>query len=140
MVTIFLHIFFYDVWFYVSHLFLHHNLFYKIHKLHHTKQYDKLIWYDTNVSHYIEHIIQPLGFFIPCLFSSFSYKYLFVSYIFIAIRGLMRHDNICSFLIGNHHILHHKYPNYNYGEYWIDKLFGTICPYKNEYIYGKIYR
>ena len=26
---------------------------------------------------------------------------------------MMRHDERCIFLIGNHHLLHHKYPNYN---------------------------
>ena len=56
---------------------------------------------------------------------------------FCSIRGFMRHDNRCIWLIGNHHILHHKYPNYNYGEYWIDSICGTLCPYKEEY--GLIY-
>lgn len=139
MLIILLHILFYDLWFYISHVLLHYPKFYKIHKQHHIKQHDKLEWYDTNEGHYIEHLLQPLGMFIPCFFNSFSYKYFFIAYIFIAIRALMRHDNRFTYLIGNHHILHHKYPNYNYGEYWIDKLCGTVYPNKNEYIYGLIY-
>jgi sterol desaturase/sphingolipid hydroxylase (fatty acid hydroxylase superfamily) len=51
----------------------------------------------------------------------------------------MRHDERCIWLIGNHHILHHKYPQYNYGEYWLDKLFKTNYPKEDEYIKGLIY-
>ena len=43
------------------------------------------------------------------------------------------------FLIGNHHLLHHKYPNYNYGEYWIDSLCRTKYINNNEYKKGYIY-
>ena len=32
-----------------------------------------------------------------------------------------------------------KYVKYNYGEYWLDCLFGTCYPNKDEYIYGCIY-
>ena len=140
MFIIFWHIFFYDLWFYFSHILLHHPTFYKLHKSHHKKSYHELVWNDANEGHIVEHVVQPLGMFIPCCFSSFKYKYLFISYIFIALRAFMRHDNRCSFLIGNHHILHHKYYNCNYGEYWIDRLFGTACKYENDYIYGKIYQ
>jgi sterol desaturase/sphingolipid hydroxylase (fatty acid hydroxylase superfamily) len=52
---------------------------------------------------------------------------------------MLRHDNRFSWLIGNHHLLHHKYVKYNFGEYWIDCLCGTNYPNQNEYIYGKIY-
>jgi len=135
-----LHIICYDVWFYLSHLILHSPNVYFIHKLHHLKQHDQLTWQDTNVSHLIEHIVQPVGIFVPCFFPGFSLKSLLIAYVFIAVRGLMRHDNRCVWLIGNHHILHHKYRNYNYGEYWIDTLCGTKCPYENEYVYGIIYQ
>ena len=52
---------------------------------------------------------------------------------------MLRHDKRFIWLIGNHHILHHKYPRYNFGEYWLDKLFRTNYPNKNEYEYGLIY-
>jgi sterol desaturase/sphingolipid hydroxylase (fatty acid hydroxylase superfamily) len=51
----------------------------------------------------------------------------------------MRHDNRFSWITGNHHLLHHKYINYNFGEYWIDRLFGTAYPNKSEYIFGVLY-
>ena len=52
---------------------------------------------------------------------------------------MMRHDTRFVWLIGNHHILHHQYTNYNFGEYWLDKLGGTCYPNKDEYIIGLIY-
>ena len=58
---------------------------------------------------------------------------------FLNIRGMMRHDPRWSWLIGNHHILHHKYSEYNFGEYWMDTLCGTRYPKNSEYKYGLIY-
>ncbi len=52
---------------------------------------------------------------------------------------MLRHDKRFVWLIGNHHLLHHKYPRYNFGEYWLDKLFKTNYPNINEYEYGMIY-
>jgi sterol desaturase/sphingolipid hydroxylase (fatty acid hydroxylase superfamily) len=59
--------------------------------------------------------------------------------IFLNVRGMMRHDDRMIFLIGNHHYLHHLYPNYNFGEYWIDSLCGTLYPKKEERIAGLLY-
>jgi sterol desaturase/sphingolipid hydroxylase (fatty acid hydroxylase superfamily) len=42
------------------------------------------------------------------------------------IRGMMRHDKRGTWLVGNHHLLHHQYPRYNYGEVWLDYLGGTL--------------
>ena len=64
---------------------------------------------------------------------------LLVALLFLNIRGMMRHDHRFVWLIGNHHILHHKYPQYNFGEFWIDKLCGTQYPNTAEYQYGYIY-
>ena len=55
------------------------------------------------------------------------------------IRGMMRHDARFISLVGNHHLLHHKYCNYNFGEYWLDTIFGTKYPNKQEYKFGWIY-
>jgi len=52
---------------------------------------------------------------------------------------MLRHDNRFIWLIGNHHILHHKHPKYNFGEYWLDKLFQTDYPNLDEYEFGMIY-
>lgn len=138
MYSIIIPILFYDMWYYVSHIILHKKLYY-IHKIHHAVRHDKLTYSHTNISHRIENIITPLGIIMPYVIMEFSFLHLSIAYIFVGIRGLMRHDNRCIWLIGNHHILHHKYPKYNYGEYWIDTMCGTLCPYKEEYIYGLIY-
>jgi hypothetical protein len=61
------------------------------------------------------------------------------SLIIVNIRGMLRHDVRYIWLIGNHHILHHKYPQYNFGEYWLDTLFDTRCPIVSEYKKGLIY-
>ena len=140
MLIIFYHIICYDIWFYLSHIILHQPFFYyNIHKIHHRKSYLQLNYKDTHEAHIIENIVQPIGIFIPCFITTFSPYQLLIAFTIISVRGMMRHDNNFSWLIGNHHLLHHKYLNNNYGEYWIDKLCGTLCPYENEYVYGKIY-
>ena len=138
-ILIFSHIICYDIWFYITHIVLHHPSIYFIHKIHHKTSHKTLVYRDTNIAHSIENIIQPLGFIVPCFVYGISVYPILISWLIVCIRGLMRHDHRCSWLIGNHHILHHKYPNYNFGEYWIDTLCGTVYPYKDEYIYGKIY-
>jgi hypothetical protein len=45
---------------------------------------------------------------------------LIVILLILNIRGMMRHDEKFVFLIGNHHLLDHKYPKYKFGEFWID--------------------
>lgn len=136
MYLIILHILCYDLWFYVSHRFLHHKTIYYIHKLHHSVPHHTLTYSHTNIGHRIENIVSPAGIILPCVM---EFSYLQLCYMFVGLRGAMRHDNRCIWLIGNHHILHHKYPNYNYGEYWIDKMCGTSCPHTEDYIYGLIY-
>lgn len=136
---IFVCIFSYDIWFYVTHLVLHNKKYYIIHKIHHSTQYNILNFTHAHKAHYIENIVQNSGFLIPCLFIDIDSYYLLACYLIIYIRGAMRHDDRCSYLFGNHHLLHHKYLNCNYGEYYIDFLCGTKCKYEKEYIYGKLY-
>jgi len=130
----------YDIWFYISHFILHKNYFYKtIHKEHHKTDYKKMTYSDTYVAHYLESPFQGLGILFPLLFIKFN-LYIFLFSIFIVnLRGMLRHDNNYIWLIGNHHLLHHKYPQYNFGEYMLDKIFGTCYPNENEYQYGIIY-
>lgn len=126
----------YDIWFYISHIILHKYL-YKIHSEHHT--IINPVFTDTYVGHWFEGPFQGLGVFIPYLFINFNlYSFIF-AIILINIRGMMRHDTRTDNIIGNHHLLHHKYPKYNYGEYWIDWLFGTKYECEEEYKYGLIY-
>ena len=130
----------YDIWFYLSHILLHKKVFYKlIHREHHMVDYNTINYKDTYVGHFIEGPFQGLGVLIPFLFIELNLYYLMWGLILINIRGMLRHDKRFIWLIGNHHILHHKYPQYNFGEYWLDNLFGTCCPNLNEYKFGLIY-
>jgi len=138
MIVIFLYIICYDVWNYIFHRILHHSKIYFVHRIHHNKYHEKLYYMDANNAHCIEHIIKPFGLIIPFLVIN-NNQCLIVSFIFVNIREYMKHDNRFCWLIGNHHLLHHKYPKYNFGEYWIDKLCGTLNLKENEYIYGIIY-
>jgi sterol desaturase/sphingolipid hydroxylase (fatty acid hydroxylase superfamily) len=130
----------YDLWFYTSHIILHYKIPYsKIHHEHHKQFYQILIFWDAYKGNHLESIIQSFGLFVPYLLINIPLNYLIIAGFITNLRGLIRHDNRCIWLIGNHHILHHKYPRYNYGEYWIDKLCGTLCPHTEDYVYGKIY-
>jgi sterol desaturase/sphingolipid hydroxylase (fatty acid hydroxylase superfamily) len=139
MLLIFLHIFCYDVWYYISHIILHKpKIYVLVHKTHHSTPTNKLHYTSAHVAHYAENIVQPLGIFVPCFIAEYSTTSLITSFIIISIRNALRHDDRFSWLIGNHHILHHKFVNYNFGEYWIDCLCGTCYPKKEYYVYGKI--
>ena len=148
MYTILLHIIGYDIWFYLTHLLLHTPILQKIHKIHHSCPYDKMDWRDTSKAHVIENIIQPWGIIAPYLLHYFfpgtyflqpTYTTLVVAFTIVLVRGWMRHDHRFVWLIGNHHLLHHKMPQTNYGEYWIDLLCCTRNPNLQEYKYGYIY-
>ena len=71
--------------------------------------------------------------------SFFNIYTLIIAFFIINTRGMLRHDHRFIWLIGSHHILHHKYNHYNFGEYWLDSLFKTNYPNKTEYVYGLIY-
>jgi lathosterol oxidase len=116
----------YDIWFYFSHLLLH-NIPYlkKLHSLHHTTFYKELTFTDAYVGHYFESPFQSLGFLFPLLFIEFHAPSFIIGLVFVNGRGMLRHDYKSTWLIGDHHILHHKYYSYNFGEYWLDYLFGT---------------
>ena len=127
----------YDIWYYISHIALHKYL-YTIHKHHHAVNYNTMTYKDTYVGHYLESVIQGLGIMIPLLWVTINWSFM-LALLFVNIRGMMRHDIRCIWLIGNHHILHHRYPKYNFGEYWLDRLWGTQYPNKLEYKVGLIY-
>ncbi len=137
MLLVFMHILGYDIWFYISHILLHTKYLWKYHQIHHTIINPKFT--DTYRGHFIEGPFQSLGFLLPFLFYDFNLVELIIAGIFVNIRGMMRHDNRTIWLIGNHHLLHHKYFNINYGEYWIDNLFGTSIQNKNMIKKGMLY-
>ena len=127
----------YDLWFYISHIILHKYLYGGVHYLHHS--ITNPVFTDTYTGHWVEGPFQGLGVFLPYYFMDFDVYAFIVAIILINIRGMMRHDSICNWLIGNHHLLHHKHPKYNYGEYWIDWLCGTRYIKDDEYEYGLVY-
>ena len=137
MFPVILSIITYDIWFYISHVILHHRALYKYHKVHHEKQIPQFL--DTYVGHWIESPFQGLGLFIPMLFFAYSARDFFAATIILNIRGMMRHDERAVYLIGNHHLLHHLHPAYNFGEYWLDSLGGTLYHKKEEYTAGILY-
>jgi len=125
-IRILIYIFSYDLWFYISHIILHTQKFYNsIHYIHHSVYYKKMTYKDTYRNHYFESIFQSIGTFIPIMFMEFIYLEFIFVIIFLNIRGMIRHDFRLQSIFGNHHILHHKYGNCNYGEYYLDYLFNT---------------
>jgi hypothetical protein len=80
---------------------------------------------DTFEGHSVETVVQIAGAFVPMFFWSYTLKELVLPLVFIGVRGLARHDPRGTWLTGEHHILHHKHPKCNFGEYWIDSLCGT---------------
>jgi lathosterol oxidase len=130
---------FYDIWFYFSHILLHKNKYLKfIHKDHHRTNYKVIIYSDTYIAHDYESPFQCIGIFIPLFFIKFYILNFICSILYLNIRGMIRHDHRLVWLLGNHHLLHHKYPQYNYGEYWLDYIFNTNYPNKKECINGLI--
>jgi len=133
MLNIALAILSYDIWFYIFHLILHTKDVYVFHKQHHRKG-ENINYLDTYDGHWIENTFQGIGSFFVYPFYTFTFTDTFIILAFLNIRGMMRHDKRFIFLIGNHHILHHKNQNYNFGEYWIDSICGTLYPNKKNYI------
>lgn len=133
-------IFSHDIWFYVSHIILHNTKLYTvIHKEHHGINCNTMTFTDTYVGHFIESPFQGMGVFFPLAFTDCNTIAYLYTIIILNIRGMLRHDVNCIWLMGNHHILHHTYSQYNFGEYWLDKLFGTNYPHIEECKYGLIY-
>ena len=137
MFHIILSIFCYDIWFYVSHRLLHTRTLYPIHSIHH-KYVVPTLW-DTYEGHWFESPFQGLGTFVPFLYFSYDWTVIFVILLILNVRGFMRHDERFVWLIGNHHLLHHRFPQYNFGEYWLDRLGGTLYPDRKEAVSGILY-
>jgi len=156
MFNILLSVFCYDIWFYASHILLHHPYFYCYHYIHHqhgdggsdsTSMYisDRGERYviptamDTYKGHWSEGPFQGLGALVPWTFLEVSWFDFAIVLVLLNVRGMMRHDQRFVWLIGNHHLLHHQFPRYNYGEYWLDSLFGTRYPDEAAYKRGLVY-
>ena len=130
----------YDIWFYFSHMFLHTNFMYMfIHRRHHEVDHKTLRYTDTYIAHIIEAPFQCVGLFLPLVTTKLDYRLLAYVFAFLQIRGLLRHDTRMAWLVGNHHILHHESPKYNFGDLWLDWLMGTRYPNWDRYKFGLIY-
>jgi sterol desaturase/sphingolipid hydroxylase (fatty acid hydroxylase superfamily) len=127
----------YDIWFYISHVVLHNSTCYRFHKQHHRKLVPNFI--DTYDASLVESTFQGIGMFFPALVYNYTLLQWAAVLLLLNTRGMMRHDGRWVFLIGNHHLLHHKHKEWNFGEYWIDSLCGTRYPNESEYRYGLIY-
>jgi lathosterol oxidase len=118
-----LYVIYYDFCYYFLHRLLHTRLLYPIHKIHHKY---KPFYYDFYNVHIFEIPITSIGLLIAIyLYKLYIYQ-LLLCILFINIRGMMHHDDRFIFFVGDHHLIHHKYLKCNYGEYWVDYLFGTI--------------
>ena len=127
----------YDIWFYISHVLLHSRRLYKFHSEHHEKLVPTAL--DTYHGHVLEGPFQGLGALLPLATYSFTVADILLVLSLLTVRGMMRHDGRFVWLIGNHRLLHHRHPQYNYGEYWLDRLCGTLYPNREEAIAGLLY-
>ena len=125
MILFLTHVFFYDIWFYMSHVLLHRPQLYWIHKLHHSKL--NPTFPDTYLGHPLESPLQGLGFLVPFATQiPFNWVETTLALLFVNVRGILRHDARTAWLVGTHHLLHHQHFTCNYGEYWIDAICGTL--------------
>ena len=121
-----LHLVGYDIWFYVSHRLLHTRALLWLHAVHHQKVRPQ--WLDTYHGHWAEGLLQSAGFLLPLVFGIWSWPAALVAFVATTLRGCARHETRLADWLGNHHLLHHISPGYNYGELWLDTLFGTRVP------------
>lgn len=129
MLTFLVYMLCYDIYYYFLHILLHTKYLYSIHKIHHKKYNPD--YYDFYTIHILEIPLQSVGLIIPVYFYKLAIYQLLCAIFIINIRGIIIHDKRFINIIGDHHILHHKFINYNYGEYWIDYLFNTHYITKN---------
>jgi len=120
-----LYVLYYDFCYYFVHRLLHTKTFYPIHKIHHRNQITK--FYDFYTIHILEVPLTSVGLYVAIYFHKLYIYQLLLCILFINIRGMMSHDSNCIYhYVGDHHLLHHKYYKCNFGEYWLDYIFGTL--------------
>ena len=119
-----LYVLYYDLFYYFAHKMLHTRLLYPIHKMHHKKLVTE--YYDFYTVHIIEVPLTSAGLFAAIYLHKLYIYQLLSAILFINIRGIMSHDHRFIPYTGEHHLIHHKYYKCNYGEYWLDYVFGTL--------------
>ena len=119
----FAHVLSYDVWFYMSHIALHTPSLFWIHKRHHENQFPT--WVDTYHESGLEGMIQSVGFVVPWLVENPDMWASIAAFAFLNVRGMLQHDKRGVWVVGDHHLQHHEKLKGNYGQPWLDRLFGT---------------
>ncbi len=102
---------------------LHTRTLWWIHSIHHEKREPTFL--DTYHGHWIENPFQGIGFLLPIPFGYVSGWPFVLGFCIVNLRGVLRHDARMAWLVGNHHLIHHKDARVNFGDYWIDWLFDT---------------
>lgn len=128
LLQFFVHVFGYDIWFYVSHRALHTRLLWPIHRIHHERV--EPVWTDTYHGHWVETALQGLGFFAPWFLwqaSSIYWSVALLALFFVNVRGMLHHDRRLTWLVGDYHVIHHRRPTGNFGQPWLDWLGDTTC-------------
>tara|TARA_Y100000817_G_C16853924_1_gene543241 strand:+ start:1428 stop:1832 length:405 start_codon:yes stop_codon:yes gene_type:complete len=129
IISLFLTVISYDIWFYFMHRLFHTKLLYKYHKKHHEYVISKreAATYGTLV----DNGLTSCGGIIVFLILPINIYGCIIGNIYVYLRGFVLH---CPILLNNyylkkiytdHHLKHHLYFNCNYGQEWLDSLFGT---------------
>ena len=114
-----------NIAFYWAHRYSHINKdLYEYHKIHH--EFNEPIGIRAAYSHPIDFIF---GNFIPFAIVPILLKTNTLILLYLIIRGnykTIKIDHNTPNTKNNHHILHHKYYNCNYGDKWIDEYMNTL--------------
>ena len=115
----------YDLWFYVAHRLLHTPLLYaRYHSQHH--QHKRPTYRETFVASTVENCVSGLGILVPLLCCpTVSIPAFAAAYLYCFVRGVLRHDSRASWLVGDHHLVHHMEPATNFSSYYVDAIFST---------------
>jgi len=117
----------YDIWFYISHRMLHSSLLYPYHAVHHENV--DLTWVDTYHAHWMETPFQGIGTFFPlALGVPLNITEMGLTILYLNVRGVCQHEPRLSWLVGDHHVIHHQNQRWNFGQSWIDAWIGTSKP------------
>ena len=107
--------------FYWLHRLFHKPFFYPIHMIHHT-------WIDTLPysaidCHPLEHgIVNMLPILIGPYILGWGYTFINIWVTIATVSTLWAHSKSLT----NHHAVHHRHKNCNFGSFWTDVLFSTI--------------
>lgn len=124
MFNIFVSKYFSNILFYITHWYFHHNKeLFKYHQVHH--EYRAPSGIRAAYTHPIDFVF---GNMIPLGITPILLGADYITFLGIIILGnyntiILEHSGHSD--APNHHILHHKYSNCNYGAVWIDKLAKT---------------